>query len=118
MRAAIALIVLIIALQFLMGPIARALQWQRYSSHWIQWFLIGMAVVALWWFVLAMLADRRFVRAQQYVICTRCRYPLHSLPPRGVCPECGKGYNIGFVRNVWLKYCGDYDDEDTPMSTG
>ncbi len=43
------------------------------------------------------------LREHAYRFCPRCLYDLTGLPPRGVCPECGRAFSPEILAAAWLK---------------
>lgn len=41
---------------------------------------------------------KRLVHARNDLFCIHCGYSLDALPDPGVCPECGRGYTGGIIR--------------------
>lgn len=44
---------------------------------------------------------RRAWRSSGGRVCTRCAYEVNGLPPTGVCPECGGGYDVKGDAGAW-----------------
>ncbi len=43
----------------------------------------------------------RFLRANDGMVCPKCRYLLRDLPGAGNCPECGRSYTAAELRRLW-----------------
>lgn len=59
--------------------------------------VVGVGVGVYFWL-------RVFVRTHNGQICSRCNYPLSSLPAPGACPECGKAFGANRDRDYWSRY--------------
>ncbi len=44
---------------------------------------------------------RRLLKDVDCRLCLNCRYVLRDLPDQGVCPECGEGYDLNYLRAEW-----------------
>ena len=57
------------------------------------------AAIAFRW----MLGLRRRVKAHEGRLCLDCTYPLPPDVERGVCPECGRAYELNATLAAWRK---------------
>jgi hypothetical protein len=63
--------------------------------------LVGGLLIA----VPAVVLERRLlsrVRKAELLVCPRCEYSLANSGERGICPECGRPFEIESVRRAWV----------------
>ncbi len=51
-------------------------------------------------------AIRKSIRESTYELCTDCGYSLSGLPQHHSCPECGKAYDLEYVRRCLKAWAG------------
>lgn len=68
------------------------------------WSLVPMPmqIACVAWFVLGTLKLQRSVRAHDGRVCWHCSYILEGLENRGLCPECGREYDVHDLREKWM----------------
>ena len=58
----------------------------------------------------------REVRAAGYRKCPTCGYLLAGLPDAGACPECGYRYEMGALREEWMRWEGRTSGRDRKVN--
>lgn len=87
--------------------------WFAIVAHWTRRELIGLFQMVLFWIIgllvcwgvstaLARGRQRAFERAGGR-LCTHCRYDLRGLGDTGLCPECGKPFDIARDAEAWAR---------------
>ncbi|MCF6273959.1 MAG: hypothetical protein L3J37_12380 [Rhodobacteraceae bacterium] len=58
--------------------------------------IVGAIVFLAWLYKSVLFEERvRLVgKEHDFTLCLWCQHPIAGLPARGVCPECGKGFDI------------------------
>jgi uncharacterized membrane protein YfcA len=49
---------------------------------------------------------RQRLEQEEYRICIKCGYSLFGLDKKGVCPECGSAFDLGYLKHHWLDTLG------------
>ncbi len=60
---------------------------------------------------------RRALLDSEGRLCTHCAYDVSRLPPSGICPECGSGYDIEKDKPLWEAVGARYDAPASPADT-
>ena len=80
--------------------------------------LVAVPFVVIWpWWLLRTRHIRRALLESEGRLCTHCAYNVSTLAPAGICPECGKPYDIERDKPLWEAVGARYGEEgDTKPS--
>jgi hypothetical protein len=68
-----------------------------------------VVVLLPWWFFRTR-SIRKALLESEGRLCTHCAYNVSTLAPSGVCPECGKPYDIEKDKPLWEAVGARYED--------
>ncbi|MBE7505374.1 MAG: hypothetical protein HS101_03720 [Planctomycetia bacterium] len=95
-------------LSFILGTFLSISSAGQGTSGWISIANLGFGIA---FFVVPSISGRRvrihfakYLAEHAGLVCPDCGYLLHGLPPKHVCPECGRKYSIVSVRQYWLRW--------------
>ncbi len=95
-------------LSFILGTFLSISSAGQGTSGWISIANLGFGIA---FFVVPSISGRRvrihfakYLAEHAGLVCPDCGYLLHGLPPKHVCPECGRKYSIVSVRQSWLRW--------------
>lgn len=75
--------------------------------------LLPIVVVFPLWLIRTRHIRRALLRSEGR-LCTHCAYDVSTLAPAGICPECGKAYDIEKDKTLWEAVGARYEDAPEP----
>lgn len=76
----------------------------RRVGGWVVAMCYGATAIVVARMLLGVRRLKRLARRGGFKLCLNCAYCLRGLPDEGVCPECGKPYDVVKAMNLWRNW--------------